>query len=100
MNLMTAFVIMHVEQKELTGEGRANREMVRTCEQGDMDSDGFAPLIQARAGITGLTPTIINKFAKKIIIHMPDKSNCHRRQKTQMVGASPGTEADVEHANH
>ena len=99
MNLMTAFVIMHVEQKELTGEGRADREMVRICERGDVDSDGFAPFIQARAGIAGLTPTIINKFAKKIIIHMPDKSNCPRRQKTQMIGAPPGTEADVEHAN-
>lgn len=36
-------------------------------------------------GIRELIPTIINKFAKKIIAHAPDKSSGHRRQKIELV---------------
>lgn len=36
-------------------------------------------------GITELTPTIVNEFVKKIIVHAPDKSSGHRRQKIQLV---------------
>lgn len=32
-----------------------------------------------------LTPTIINEFVKKIIVHAPDKSSGHRRQKIELV---------------
>ena len=36
-------------------------------------------------GIRELTPTIVNKFVKKIIVHAPDKSGGHRRQKIELV---------------
>ena len=32
-----------------------------------------------------LTPTIVNEFVKKIIVHAPDKSSGHRRQKIELV---------------
>ena len=32
-----------------------------------------------------LTPTIVNEFVKKIIVHAPDKSSGHRRQKLEIV---------------
>lgn len=30
-------------------------------------------------------PTIVNEFVKKIIVHAPDKSSGHRRQKIELV---------------
>ena len=36
-------------------------------------------------GIRELTPTIVNEFVKKIIVHAPDKSSGHRRQKNELV---------------
>lgn len=36
-------------------------------------------------GICELTPTIVNEFVKKIIVHAPDKSSGHRRQKIELV---------------
>ncbi|WP_336246034.1 DUF4368 domain-containing protein [Hominibacterium faecale] len=36
-------------------------------------------------GIKELTPTIVNEFVKKIIVHAPDKSSGYRRQKIQIV---------------
>ncbi|MFQ6782016.1 DUF4368 domain-containing protein [Anaerostipes caccae] len=32
-----------------------------------------------------LTPTIVNEFAKKIIVHAPHKSSGHRRQKIHII---------------
>lgn len=32
-----------------------------------------------------LTPTIVNEFVKKIIVHAPDRCSGHRRQKIQLV---------------
>ena len=36
-------------------------------------------------GIRELTPTIVNEFVKKVIVHAPDKSSGHRRQKIELV---------------
>ena len=36
-------------------------------------------------GIRELTPTIVNELIKKIIVHTPDKSSGHRRQKIKLV---------------
>ncbi len=36
-------------------------------------------------GIRELTPTIVNEFVKKIIVHAPDKSSGHRKQKIELV---------------
>ena len=36
-------------------------------------------------GIREQTPTIVNKFVKKIIVHAPDKSSGYRRQKIELV---------------
>ena len=73
------------EQKELTEKVKADREMVRTYEQDKADFDSFAAVIRKYVGITELTPTIVNEFVKKIIVHAPDKSSGHRRQKIQII---------------
>ena len=73
------------EQRELTEKVKADREMVSTYEQDKSDFDSFAGIIRKYVGITELTPTIVNEFVKKIIVHAPDKSSGHRRQKIQLV---------------
>ena len=73
------------EQKELTEKVHADREMVNAYEQDKADFDSFAAVIRKYVGITELTPTIVNEFVKKIIVHAPDKSSGHRRQKIQII---------------
>ena len=73
------------EQKELTDKVKADREMVSAYEQDKADFDSFAAVIRKYVGITELTPTIVNEFVKKIIVHAPDKSSGHRRQKIQII---------------
>lgn len=73
------------EQKELTEKVKADREMVCTYEQDKADFDSFAAVIRKYVGITELTPTIVNEFVKKIIVHALDKSSGHRRQKIQII---------------
>lgn len=55
------------EQKELTEQVKADREMVNAYEQDKADFDSFAAVIRKYVGITELTPTIVNEFVKKII---------------------------------
>ena len=42
-------------------------------------------VIRKHVGIRELTPTIVNEFVKKIIVHAPDKSSGHRGQKIEIV---------------
>lgn len=58
---------------------------VNTYEQARTDFDSFAAVIRKYAGIRKLTPTIANEFVKKIIVHAPDKSTGHRRQRIEIV---------------
>lgn len=78
------------EQKELTEKVRVGWEMVSTYEQDKADFDSFAAVIRKYVGITELTPTIVNEFVKKIIVHALDKSSGHRRQKSRLFGTSSG----------
>ncbi len=73
------------EQKELTVFVKAEQTAVDTYEQDKADFDSFAAIIRKYVGIKELTPTIVNEFVKKIIVHAPDKSSGHRRQKIQIV---------------
>lgn len=73
------------EQKELTEQVKAWREAVETFEQDQADFASFAAIVRKYVGIRELTPTIVNEFVKKIIVHAPDKSSGHRRQKIELV---------------
>lgn len=73
------------EQKELTEFVQKEQAAVDTYEQDKSDFDSFAAIIRKYVGIQELTPTIVNEFVKKIIVHAPDKSSGHRRQKIQIV---------------
>lgn len=73
------------EQKELTEQVKAWREAVETFEQDQADFASFAAIVRKYVGIRELTPTIVNEFVEKIIVHVPDKSSGHRRQKIELV---------------
>ena len=73
------------EQKELTEFVNTEQAAVDTYEQDKTDFDSFAAVIRKYVGIRELTPIIVNEFVKKIIVHMPDKSSGHRRQKIEIV---------------
>ena len=73
------------EQKELTAFVKTEQAAVDTYEQDRTDFDSFASVIRKYVGIRELTPTIVNEFVKKIVVHAPDKSSGHRRQKIEIV---------------
>ena len=73
------------EQKELTAFVKTEQAAVDTYEQDRTDFDSFASVIRKYVGIRELTPTIVNEFVKKIIVHAPDKSSGHRRQRIEIV---------------
>ena len=73
------------EQKELTEKVKAEQKEVDTYEQDRNDFDSFAAVIRKYVGITELTPTIVNEFIKKIIVHAPEKVNGKRYQKVDIV---------------
>ena len=73
------------EQKELIEQVKIWREAVETFEQDQADFASFAAIVRKYVGIRELTPTIVNEFVKKIIVHAPDKSSGHRRQKIELV---------------
>lgn len=74
-----------VEQKELTEQIKVWREAVETIEQDQADFASFVAIVRKYVGIRELTPTIVNEFVKKIVVHAPDKSSGHRRQKIELV---------------
>lgn len=67
-------------------------------EQDMIDFDSFAALVRKYVGIRELTPTIVNEFVRKIIIHAPDKSSGRRVQRIQLVWNSIG-ELEVTNEN-
>ena len=73
------------EQKELTAFVKTEQAAVDTYEQDGADFDSFAAIIRKYVGIRELTPTIVNEFVKKIIVHAPDKSTGHRRPRIENV---------------
>ena len=76
------------EQKELTEQVKVWREAVEIFEQDQADFASFAAIVRKYVGIRELTPTIVNEFVKKIIVHAPDKP-CRLRR-----GAGYGACAD------
>lgn len=73
------------EQKELTEKVNAEQKEVVTYEQDKIDFDSFATIVRKYVGITELTPTIVNEFVKKIVVHAPEKINSKRFQKVDII---------------
>ena len=67
--------------------GKVNEYQKETAEfnRQQLDFDKFREIVRKYVGIKELTPTIVNEFIKKIIVHAPDKSSGHRVQKIQII---------------
>ena len=73
------------EQRELTEKVNTEQREVDTYDQDKSDFDSFAAVIRKYVGITELTPTIVNEFIKKIVVHAPEKIDGKRFQKVDIV---------------
>lgn len=73
------------EQQDL--QNKVNEYQKETAEfnRQQLDFDKFREIVRKYVGIKELTPTIVNEFIKKIIVHAPDKSSGHRVQKIQII---------------
>ena len=69
----------------MTAFVKTEQAAVYSYEQDKADFNSFAAVIRKYVGIRELTPAIVNEFVKKIIVHAPDKSSGHRRQKIEIV---------------
>ena len=73
------------EQAELQKQIKVFEEETNNFDRQQIDFKQFHEIVKKYVGIKELTPTIINEFIKKIIVHAPDKSSGHRVQKIQIV---------------
>lgn len=75
------------EQKELTDEISTLDIIVQRQEEASDHFNQFMNLLRkyVGAGIAELTPTIVNEFVKKIIVHEADKSSGKRVQKIEII---------------
>ncbi len=75
------------EAEQRTLEARAG-ELRRDLEKGQEDAVNvaqFVALVRKYTEVPELTPTILNEFVKKVIVHTPDKVCGRRRQIVQVV---------------
>ena len=73
------------EQREMEERVKSEQQEVDTYEQNKSDFDSFSAIIRKYVGIKELTPTIVNEFIKKIIVHAPEKVDGKRVQKVDIV---------------
>ena len=73
------------EQAELQKQIRVFEEETNNFDRQQIDFKQFHEIVKKYVGIKELTPTIVNEFIKKIIVHAPDKSSGHRVQKIQII---------------
>lgn len=73
------------EQQELQQQVADFEKETSEFESRELDFKQFYEIVQKYVGIKELTPTVVNEFIKKIIVHAPDKSSGHRVQKVQII---------------
>ena len=72
------------EQDRLRLEILALEEWVNQQVEMNDDLDRFIALVEKYEEITELTPSIVNEYVQKIVVHAPDKSSGKRRQRVQI----------------
>ncbi|MBQ4518277.1 MAG: recombinase family protein [Clostridia bacterium] len=73
------------EQAELQKQIKVFEEETNNFDRQQIDFKQFHEIVKKYVGIKELTPTIVNEFIKKIVVHAPDKSSGHRVQKIQII---------------
>lgn len=72
------------EQDRLRLEIIALEEWVNQQVEMNDDLDRFIALVEKYEEIIELTPSIVNEYVQKIVVHAPDKSSGKRRQRVQI----------------
>lgn len=73
------------EQERLKTEIMALEAWIETQQEANDNYDCFSALVEKYVDIPVLTPTIVNEFIKKIVVHAPDKSSGKRRQQIEII---------------
>ena len=73
------------EQRELADEAATLDKFVQREQESGDNFDRFMELIAKYIGIEELTPTMVNEFVKKIIVHEADNSTGKRVQQVEIV---------------
>ena len=72
------------EQSKLKQAVNEFTKFIETNEQKHTDVEQFLKIVRNRTEITELTPEIMHEFIEKIVVHAPDKSSGHRKQKIEI----------------
>ncbi len=72
------------EQDKLKQAVNEFTKFIDTNEQKHTDVEQFLKIVRNRTEITELTPEIMHEFIEKIVVHAPDKSSGHRKQKIEI----------------
>ena len=73
------------EQESLRTEITFLEEWIETQQEDADNYDQFTALVEKYVDIPVLTPTIVNEFVKKIVVHAPDRSSGKRKQEIEIV---------------
>ena len=73
------------EHERLRTEIMALSEWIEAQQETNDNYDSFAALVEKYVDIPQLSPTIVNEFIKKIIVHAPDKSSGKRKQQIEII---------------
>jgi len=73
-----------IEQKDLQSKVVRLETEVTAGEEKAVNIEQFLTTVRRYTEITELTPTIVNEFISKIIIHAPDKSSGKRKQEVDI----------------
>ncbi len=72
------------EQSKLKQAVNEFTKFIETNEQKHTDVEQFLKIVRNRTEIKELTPEIMHEFIEKIVVHAPDKSSGHRKQKIEI----------------
>lgn len=72
------------EQSKLKQAVNEFTKFIETTEQKHTDVEQFLKIVRNRTELKELTPEIMHEFIEKIVVHAPDKSSGHRKQKIEI----------------
>jgi hypothetical protein len=72
------------EQSALKAESAELEAELSAEQQSATNTERFLSIVRRYTEIDELSPTILNDFIEKIVVHAPDKSSGHRKQKVEI----------------
>ena len=87
LQLSTAY---EIEQAELKHEAAKLEDELVVENLAVANTERFLATVRSYTEIDALSPTILHEFIEKIVIHAPDKSSGHRKQKVEIYSNSVG----------